>query len=202
MLYTGSRTAAAVAFVIAVLAATGCGGGSDHTTTPASARSVTTTPSATVAATRSGATGAASTSPARPARTGPLASDEVLWLAAIPAFMTRVEKAFSSRATELTPAELRSYESLFRSCRDSLEHGVPSERLRPVSALVVKACGEYDRGATCFATAARIGTPIHDSKEEKEFTQAIDCGFAAQRTGASALVDAMNKGEEIRSAAG
>jgi hypothetical protein len=67
--------------------------------------------------------------------------------------------------------------------------------------LVKKGCKEYDKGAVCLRTAARIGIPFGTPEERKQ-NEAIDCGFAAVGKGGIYLADAENKGAEIKAAAG
>ena len=80
--------------------------------------------------------------------------------------------------------------------------GSPSDRLEPVYVLVKKACKEYDKGAACFTTAARIGIPFAGSPEDRRRDKALDCGFAAQGKGTVLLADAENKGAVIRAQVG
>ena len=52
---------------------------------------------------------------------------------------------------------MTSYAKVLRSCsRELARIGCPGEGLQPVSTLVKKACRTYDKGAKCFATAARV----------------------------------------------
>jgi hypothetical protein len=89
-----------------------------------------------------------------------------------------------------------------RGCRRSLEQlPAPSERLRPANALVEKACDEYDKGARCFATAARIGIPVAGTAAERQQTRALDCGFASSE-GLIPLDDALNQATTITSGGG
>jgi hypothetical protein len=64
----------------------------------------------------------------------------------------------------------------------------------------------YDQGAKCFATAARVsdagGAVIAGTPEERTQKQAMDCGFAAQGDGGNLLSDAEAKGEAIQAAGG
>jgi hypothetical protein len=57
---------------------------------------------------------------------------------------------------------------------------------------------QYDKAADCFATAAEIGAPVSGTSEERKFNDAIDCAFSAPNRGAILLVDAVEKGYEIK----
>ena len=175
-----------VAVVVFAVAA-GCSG---RSATPASTGPAATTTSPPASPTVSGS------------RPEPLSTAARGWLAAIPTYMDRLEKAFSQQNVRLTPMKLQEFANLMRGCRQALARGVPDPRLRPVQAMIVTACAEYEKGARCFATAARIGaiaapTPAEDAA----YKQAIDCGFAAQGKGLTSLVDAFNTGETIKIAA-
>jgi uncharacterized RDD family membrane protein YckC len=134
-----------------------------------------------------------------PAPTGlqPLTAAERGWLAALPRFMQKVDNALGQQDVYLTPTKMREYADLLRGCHQ-LARNLPSSRLRPVYGLVLKACREYDKGAACFAAAARIGIPFAGSAEDRAFARAIDCGFAAGGDADTSLADAINKGEEIK----
>jgi hypothetical protein len=69
--------------------------------------------------------------------------------------------------------------------------------VQEIYALVQQACQEYDKGADCFTEAAEIGIPVAGSAEDLRFTEAIDCGFAAQGLGGELLVDAEIQGDEM-----
>jgi hypothetical protein len=79
--------------------------------------------------------------------------------------------------------------------------GSPTERLQPVYALVAEACAQYDEGAKCFDTAARVsdrsGAVEVGTPEEETQTSALDCGFAAQGDGGNLLTEAEAMGDEI-----
>jgi hypothetical protein len=76
--------------------------------------------------------------------------------------------------------------------------GAPGDRLQPVCALARKGCRAYDRGAGCWDTAARLGYTVVGSAAERTSEQAIDCAFDAGRKGTTLLVEAQNKGDEIK----
>jgi hypothetical protein len=183
---TSHRVALAVILSFAVVAS-GCSSPAD---TPAASPESATTTSAQ-----------ATPAPTTGAGPVPLTASERAWLAAIPTFMNKVEKEFSQQNVFLTPMKLREYGNLLRGCRRELARGLPSSRLRPVYTLILAACGQYEKGATCFATAARSasGTPTPD--EDRAYNRGLDCGFAAQGKGLTSLADAFNVGEKIKIAA-
>jgi hypothetical protein len=74
----------------------------------------------------------------------------------------------------------------------------PSTRLQEVDDLVKKACRQYDKGADCFDTAAKIGIPIAGSDEERKQTEAIDCGFDAVNRGSEVLFEAEIEAEHLQ----
>ena len=129
-----------------------------------------------------------------PTPTGPdpLTTEEKAWLAAIPTFMKKVERAFGQDNLYLTPRKLREFAALYRECRADLARGLPSERLQSAYRLVLKACAEYEKGAKCFANAAGIDPPLLGSAADRAQNQAIDCGFAADRKGGEWLAEAAN----------
>lgn len=132
----------------------------------------------------------------------PLTAEEVAWLDAIPAVSAKVDKSMAA-VTELSPAAMARLGKSLQSCtQDLMKDGSPSDRLQPVFVLVTTACMAYDKGAACFATAAKIGIAYVGTPEEKQQTKAMDCGLAAPSTGAVLLVDAETKGAEIKEEAG
>jgi hypothetical protein len=127
---------------------------------------------------------------------------ELVWLDAVEKLSTKMEKIIADSPTDITPSVMASLGDQLRDCsRELTRIGAPSARLQPVHALVEQACEEYDKGAQCFATAARIGIPFAGTAAQREQTQALDCGFDSSR-GLIPLADAMNKGAEITRAAG
>jgi hypothetical protein len=149
------------------------------------------------------ATSAAATTVAPTTTTVPPMTDEELaWLQAIPAVSMKVEKSMAA-ITDLTSSGMAKLGIALRSCtRDLVNGGSPSERLQPVFVLVTKACKEYNKGAACFATAAKIGIPVAGTQADRDQTKAIDCGFSAPGNGAFLLADAEAMGVEIKGEAG
>jgi hypothetical protein len=174
----------AVALVGALLLA-GCADQTPDTSTAASQPSTTST---TVAPTTT-------TVP-------PMTAKELAWLKAIPKVRTKIDKTMEA-TSNLTIAAMRKLATTLRSCsRELARGGAPSDRLQPVYALVKKACKEYDKGAACFTTAADIGIPFGGSAEDRKQQQAIQCGFDASGKGGIHLLDAENKGDEIKAEVG
>jgi hypothetical protein len=98
---------------------------------------------------------------------------------------------------------MTSYANTLRVCsRELTRIGSPTDRLQPVHVVVKKACRTYDKGAKCWATAARVsmadGGVVAGSPEEPIQSRAIDCGGAAIGNGSNLLADAEAKGEEIK----
>lgn len=132
---------------------------------------------------------------------GTVELSELVWLDAVEKLSTRMDEIFMNSPTNLTPTAMASLGDQLRDCsRELARIGAPSARLQPVHALVEKACGEYDKGAQCFAVAAGIGIPFAGTAAERELTEALDCGFASGN-GVIPLLDAQNQGAEITRAA-
>ena len=170
------------ASILLVVLVSGCASRSGETPTAAKATTTTTAaPTSTVP---------------------PMTDDELTWLQAIPAVATKVDKSMAA-ITQLTPSGMAKLGAVLRSCtRDLVKGGSPSARLQPVYVLVTKACKEYNKGAACFAAAAKIGIPVAGTQAERDQTKAIDCGFTAPGNGAFLLADAEAMGAEIQGEAG
>lgn len=137
------------------------------------------------------------------ATTKSLTSEEKAWLNSIEKLRKKMEKQFTRPEEVLTVSRMRSHAKLLRSCGRELDRlGAPSARLQPVQAIVQKACGQADKGARCFDTAAEIGVPIVGTADDRKFTRAVDCGINAQGDTSNLLADATIKGEEIKAQAG
>jgi hypothetical protein len=178
------RSAARLAIlVLLVLLVSGCGGQSNDST--ASGQSTTST---TVAPTTT-------TVP-------PMTTEELAWLKAVTTLHKKMDKALQENAT-LTRAKMTSYATTLRACsRELTRIGSPTDRLQPVHVLVKKACRTYDKGAKCWATAARVsmadGGVVAGSPQEPIQSRAIECGGAAIGNGSNLLADAEAKGEELK----
>jgi len=186
-------TVAAVALALLVA---GCGGGA---ATPAAG--TTTQPSATQQPTTN-------TPTPTPTKTGPgpMTAAELAWLTAVQKTHAKIDTTFR-RTTNLTRAAMLSLSSSLGECRRMLRRiGQGTVRLRPVLALVNKACAQFDKGAKCWATAARVsdagGAVEAGTPAERTQSQAIACGTAGYGDGSNLLTDAEAKAEEIKLAAG
>ncbi len=148
------------------------------------------------------ATAPAATTPAA-AISGPMTGQELLWLQAVEQLLPKMNKVFDNAPTNLTSSALASLADQVRGCSRELARigPPPSARLQPVYELVQQACQAYDKGAQCFADAARIGIPSSPAAKQK-FEQKVDCGFAASGTGGEPLARAQIKASEIKAAAG
>jgi hypothetical protein len=132
----------------------------------------------------------------------PLTAKELAWLKALSKLDAKAAKAMQGRL-DLTIAKMRSLADAYRSCTRELQRmGVPSDRLRPVYVLAKKGCRQYHKGAQCWDTAARLGYTFVGSAAERKSNQAIDCAFDTGRKGTEILVDALNKGDEIKAEIG
>ena len=135
--------------------------------------------------------------------TGPLTAAELAWLEAVSKIADRTEKAVGPGDIYVTPKKLRSLEKALRICSSELKRiGAPTERLGPVYTLVKKACAEYDKGAACFATARRYGSPYSGTSADRKQDAAINCGLDALGDGGTLINDAQNKADEIKVATG
>jgi hypothetical protein len=177
-----SRSAARLA-VLLVLLVGGCGGQSNEST--ASGQSTTST---TVAPTTT-------TVP-------PMTTEELAWLKAVTTLHNKMDKALQQSVT-LTRAKMTSYANTLRACsRELTRIGSPTGRLQPVHVVVKKACRTYDKGAKCWAAAARVsmadGGVVAGTPEEPIQSRAIECGGAAIGNGSNLLADAEAKGEEVK----
>jgi hypothetical protein len=186
-----SRSAARLAVtVLFVLLVSGCASDT-ASSTDTSPSGTTTTVASTTAAT-----------------VPPMTTQELAWLAAVTKLQKKIDKPFTVEGdVYLTRAKMTSYAKALRSCsRELARIGSPGDRLQPVYTLVKKACRTYDKGAKCFATAARVsmadGGVIAGSPQERTQSRALDCGGAAQGNGSNLLADAKAKGEEIKAQAG
>ena len=132
---------------------------------------------------------------------------ELAWLAAVKGMHAKIDAAFKADEIYMTRAKMRSLSAALGDCHRVLRRIGPSTaRMRPVLGLVNKACAQFDKGAKCFLSAARVsdaaggveaGTPA-----ERIQNQALPCGFAGQGDGSNTLISAEAKAEEIKQAAG
>jgi hypothetical protein len=174
---------------LVVFVASGCGGTGAQTTP----------------ATEAGASATEST----PTETGPgpMTADELAWLDAIDATQAKVETFFTSGGTNLTRSTMRSFAKVLRSCRrELLASGSPSDRLQAVYGLVTRACGRYDKSASCYAKAASVsmanGGVIVGTPEAKIQRRALACGNTGLNAGSNFLRAAAAMGKDIKAQAG
>jgi hypothetical protein len=175
----------------------GCGGGTakPSAVTPAQPTTTSSTPTPTPTPT--------------PTKTGPgpITAAEIAWLGSMHRMHASID-ATAKQNTNLTRTAMLTLGNSFSECRRVLRGIGPrtTARLRPVLTLVNKACGQFDSGAKCWATAARVsdasGAVVAGTPEEQTQRQAIDCGTAAWGDGSNTLSEAEAKGEEIKAAAG
>jgi hypothetical protein len=192
-----SRSAARLAAtILLVVLIGGCTGQTGESTTASQAAATSTT--STLAPTTSTVL--------------PMTAEELAWLKAVTTLRKKMEKALgrgSSSGTRiyLTRAKMTSTAAALRTCsRELARIGSPGDRLEPVHALVEKACRTFDKGAKCYATAARVsmadGGVIVGTRAERTQRKALDCGGAAEGDGLNLLIEAEAKGEEIRAKTG
>lgn len=132
----------------------------------------------------------------------PLTAAELRWIRAVEQLQPRMTKVFTDMPTDLTTAALVTLAGQLGQCRHELRRlGPSSARLQPVQALVDRACGQYDKGAACFAAVARDGLPSSTAPVEV-VSKHLDCGIASMETGGKSLVEAQLLTTEIRNAAG
>jgi hypothetical protein len=131
-----------------------------------------------------------------------MTGQERLWIQAVTQLVPKMNKVFDNAPTNMTSSALARMARQLRGCgREAARIGAPSARLQPVYDLLKQACQVYDKGAKCFAHAARIATSAGPGDITK-LTQKIDCGFAAAGPGSLALSHAAAKASEIEAGAG
>jgi hypothetical protein len=182
-----SRAAARLAVtVLLVLLVGGCAGQTDDSTSAGQATSTSTTVAPTT-----------TTIP-------PLTAEELAWLKGLSGVRTKVEKSFQAGGSgTVTRAIMVAWGNEMAAWSRQLRRlGAPSDRLQPVYTLVRKVIRTYDKGAKCYARAARVvsadggydpSTPAGPIARE-----GIDCGGAAQGNGANLLYKADAKGDEFK----
>jgi hypothetical protein len=188
---TGRLAAVLVPLVTVTLLSGGCTGGTGKSTDQASPAGASTAPTSAPSPTSTNAD------------QGPMTAEELLWLQAVEQLLPKMNRVFTDSPTDMTPAALRSLANKVRGCSRELARlgSSPSARLQPVEALARQACQEYDKGATCFEEAGRLGT-LNSSSEARKLEQKVECGFAAAGAGSAPLAQAKIKSEAIKAAAG
>jgi hypothetical protein len=134
----------------------------------------------------------------------PLDAKELAWLKAVSGVRTKVEKSLQTKGSvQVTRAVLvESSNRLAAWSRQLRRMGSPSDRLQPAYTLVRKVIRTYDKGAKCYATAARAvsasGAVVVGTPEERIFNEAFECGSAAEGNGTNLLYKADAKGDELK----
>jgi hypothetical protein len=126
----------------------------------------------------------------------------VVWLYAVEKLEKQMENVNTSMPTNLTPAAMAATATKMGGCSRALTRaGSPGARLQPVYLLVRSGCKEFDKGARCFATAARIGVPMAGTSDDRTVTRSIDCAVTSLGSGSLRLGEALMKSEEIKTEA-
>jgi hypothetical protein len=182
-----SRAAARLAVtVLLVLLVGGCAGQTNDSTSAGQATSTSTTVAPTT-----------TTVP-------PLDAKELAWLKGVSGVRTKVENSLQTKGSvQVTRAVLvESSNRLAAWSRQLRRMGSPSDRLQPAYTLVRKVIRTYDKGAKCYATAARAvsasGAVVVGTPEERIFNEAFECGSAAEGNGTNLLYKADAKGDELK----
>jgi hypothetical protein len=160
---------------------------------------------ARTAASTAASTTAASTTTAAPTTTTvpPLNAKELAWLHGLSSVRAKIEESFQAGGSvRITRAILmESSNKLAAWSRQLRRLGSPSERLQPAYTLVRKAIQTYDKGARCYATAARAVSPsgavVAGTQAARIADEAMECGGAAEGDGTNLLYKADTKGNEL-----
>jgi len=124
--------------------------------------------------------------------------DERRWLESIGAVRKDIDDTYRIVGTDWDESEVTLLgHTLGRCSRELIKPESPSVRVQPVHELVKQACQEYDKGAECFATAAKNWNQSGSPAANQVISDALDCGFAAQATGGKLLADAEIEGYKI-----
>jgi hypothetical protein len=184
-LVTSRRSVLPAVALISVLLVAGCHG-------KATKSSASATPTSTVPATT-----------AAPTSTGPppLTAKERAWLTAVDTLANKAEKAITGTSEVITRAKLQSHARVLRGYSRKLQQlGLRGGRLQPVSVLLKNAHQQFDKGAACYTTAARIVSPggaVEAGPNERRFNSALDCATAGEGNGLNDLLEAAAAGKEI-----
>jgi hypothetical protein len=132
-----------------------------------------------------------------------MTAEELAWLKAVTSLRDNINKPFLAGNIQMTRAKMVELGHALGACRRQLRRiGTPSDRLAPVHAVVKKACRTYDKGASCFATAARVssvsGSVVVGTPEQRTHRRSIDCGMAAQGDGSNLLTQAETRGNDLK----
>jgi hypothetical protein len=150
---------------------------------------------------------AASTTTVAPTTTTvpPLDAEELAWLEGLSGVRTKVEKSYEAIGSgQVTRAILvESSNRLAAWSRQLRRMGAPSDRrLQPAYTLVRRVIRTYDKGAKCYAKAARVvsagGVVVGGTPEARIMNEAMDCASAAEGNGTNLLYKAEAKGKELK----
>jgi hypothetical protein len=145
-----------------------------------------------------------STAARTPAPTAtPMTAAELGWITAVTKLHTKIDKSFRANNITMTRAKMNELKNALHVCTRELRRiGSPGNRLQTVYVTAQKACRRYDKGANCFATAAKVsdaaGATIAGTAEARTQERSLSCGFAAQGDGSNLLTDAEAKAETIK----
>jgi len=131
---------------------------------------------------------------------------ELYWLSSVEKVHYKVDTLFQKDRVVLTRNVALSASNALGECSRTLRRiGPGTARLRPVYTLVKKACALFDKGAKCWATAARAmdagGGVVGGTPEERILNSSLSCGDASYGDGTNLLTEAERKGGLIKSEA-
>ena len=113
-----------------------------------------------------------------------LTAAESAWLDRVENLTAKIEKVFDDIPTHLSPSALATAAKNLRGCNQDLARlGSPSQRLRAVQALMQKGCAQHDKGAQCFAAAARVGILFAGSAAARTLDKAVRTNLGSDRRG-------------------
>jgi Protein of unknown function (DUF2510) len=137
-----------------------------------------------------------------PAVTGPLTTQEVVWLSAVEKLEKQMEGVSAKVPANLTPGAMVTTADQMRECSRGLAlQGPPGARLQPVYSLAAAGCKEFDIGAACLSTAAGIGVSGLSPVNDRRLTESLNCAVASLGNGTVRLGEGLMKGEQIKTAA-
>jgi hypothetical protein len=133
----------------------------------------------------------------------PMTAAELGWITAVTKLHTKIDKSFRASNITMTRAKMNEFKDALQLCARELRRiGSPGNRLQSVYVTVQKACRTYDKGARCFATAAKVsdaaGGTMAGTAAARTQARSLTCGFAAQGDGSNLLTDAEAKAEAIK----
>jgi Domain of unknown function (DUF4389) len=148
------------------------------------------------------------TEPTPPASTAPIPISTVpppapgradRWLYGLSSLSTDMENAMGPGEAVVTATSLRSAASHLRRCPAELAAlGPPTAQLRQVYRMAARACGAFERGAACYAAAAKGYDAATVSPDPKRFNRLLDCGDAGFNRGSNLITTAAADGSFIQ----